>query len=176
MQYFLPTLNWFYRGEVFSFSALKGIQINTQAPIYLHSYLKDVARARGQDDANAAIFSVAGAAGLAVPFQDTVSLTPPHSVNRDPVQGRAERTPAHVHDGHFVIRELNFLLGAVCTEAGVSVDSSELAVAAPPSPGKSYKTSLASFLQMGSHRSTAICRCSRGGFRRGVCTKPNCSD
>lgn len=83
-----------------------------------------------------------------------------------------QRTPAHVHDGRFVIRELNFSLGAVCTEAGVSVDSSELAVAAPPSPGKSYKTSLASSLQMGSHRSSAICRCSRGGFRRGRAQSP----
>lgn len=133
--------------------------------------MQDVTRARGQEGANATIFS---AAGLVVPFQDTVrSLLSTLSTETSSRAG--QRTPAHVHDGCFVIRELNFSLGAVCTEAGVSVDSSELAVAAPPSPGKSYKTSLASSLQMGSHRSSAICRCSRGGFRRGACTKPNCS-
>lgn len=88
------------------------------------------ARVRGQEDTNAAILA-AGAAGLAVPFQDTVSLTLLHSVNRDLVQGRAERNLAHVHDGRFVIRELSFSLGAVCTEAGVSVDSSELCPSLP---------------------------------------------
>lgn len=174
MQYFLPTLNWFYRGEVFSFSALKGIQINTQAPIYLHSYLKDV-RCRtgtrpGRRKRRHLLRSRSSRAGGAIPGHRLAHSSPFCQQRSRAGQGRKNPSP------RFVIRELNFLLGAVCTEAGVSVDSSELAVAAPPSPGKSYKTSLASFLQMGSHRSTAICRCSRGGFRRGVCTKPNCSD
>lgn len=54
--------------------------------------MQDVTRARGQEGANATIFS---AAGLVVPFQDTVSLTPLHSVNRDLVQGRAENPSPH---------------------------------------------------------------------------------
>lgn len=55
-------------------------------------------------------------------------------------KGRAERIPAHVHTGRFMICELSFLLSAVCTESGLSTDSPEQVCCS--SLSKSHITSL----------------------------------